>query len=236
MGDLQTTVLGKSGLTVTKLSAGGHFTNGPTGHEDIERRVAELNHMIDCGIKYFDVQWDPEEIATAEVMKTRKDEMVVAWPIHGITQLAGDLKAQYVIDYLRVDDSKALFATNNEDGRAHAGEQLEIRFSVKNDSTVSLSSFTLSGSSPSPWLTIGAPQQAHSLSPGQEIMLALPARVSRDLKEITTVDLIVAVNPDSGGQSLLRTFPITLYPPPLILATLQSLPFSQNWMGEIMPL
>lgn len=140
--------------------------------------------------------------------------------------------AQYVIDYLRVDDSKALFATNNEDGRAHAGEQFEIRFSVKNDSTVSLSSFTLSGSSPSPWMTIGAPQQAHSLSPGQEIILALPARVSRDLKEITTVDLIVAVNPDSGAQPLLRTFPITLYPPPLAIR-LQGIDVHDPDSGEL---
>lgn len=106
MADLQTTTLGKSGLTVTKLSAGGHFTNGPTGHEDIERRVKELNHMIDCGINYFDVQWEPEEIATAEVMKTRKDEMIVAWPLHGITQLGGDLKAQYVIDYCHEQQRK----------------------------------------------------------------------------------------------------------------------------------
>ena len=99
MAELETTALGKTGLTVTRLGAGGHFTNGPTAHEDIPRRVKELHHHLDRGITYFDVQWDPEEEATAEVMKTRADEMTIAWPLHGVTKLGGDLTAQYVIDY-----------------------------------------------------------------------------------------------------------------------------------------
>lgn len=99
MNTLETATLGRTGYTVTRLSAGGHFTNGPTGHKDIPRRVKELNHMIDAGIKYFDVQWEPEEEATALVMKTRKDEMIVAWPIHGMTQRKGELKAEYIVDY-----------------------------------------------------------------------------------------------------------------------------------------
>jgi len=99
MNALATAQLGKTGISVTRLSAGGHFTNGPTGHDDIPRRVRELHHHIDSGITYFDVQWDPEELAMAEVMKTRADEIAVAWPLHGVTRLAGDVTAQYIIDY-----------------------------------------------------------------------------------------------------------------------------------------
>lgn len=99
MNTLATTQLGKTGISVTRLSAGGHFTNGPTAHEDIPRRVKELHHQIDSGITYFDVQWDPEELAMAEVLKTRASEITVAWPLHGVTQRAGDITAQYIIDY-----------------------------------------------------------------------------------------------------------------------------------------
>jgi aryl-alcohol dehydrogenase-like predicted oxidoreductase len=96
---LETAILGRTGYTVTRLSAGGHFTNGPTGHKDIARRVRELNHLLDAGVKYFDVQWEPEEDATAQVMKHRKDEMTIAWPIHGMTQRKGELTAEYIVDY-----------------------------------------------------------------------------------------------------------------------------------------
>lgn len=99
MAVLETTNLGTTGITVTRLSAGGHFTNGPTAHEDIPRRIKELHHQIDSGITYFDVQWDPEEVAMAEVMKTRANEITVAWPLHGVTQRGADVTAQYVIDY-----------------------------------------------------------------------------------------------------------------------------------------
>ena len=99
MATLAKNPLGKTGLTVTRLSAGGHFTYGPSSHNDIPRRVRELHHMIDSGITYFDVQWDPEELAMAEVLKARKKDFAIAWPLHGITQRAGDLKAQYIVDY-----------------------------------------------------------------------------------------------------------------------------------------
>jgi len=55
--------------------------------------------MIDAGINYFDVQWEPEEYAIAEVIKTRREEMIIAWPLHGVTQQGGNLTAQYVVDY-----------------------------------------------------------------------------------------------------------------------------------------
>jgi aryl-alcohol dehydrogenase-like predicted oxidoreductase len=99
MHRLETTTLGNTGITVTRLSAGGHFTNGPTAHEDIPRRVAEIHHEIDRGLTYHDVQWDPEELAMAEVLKTRASEITVAWPLHGVTALGGDVTAQYVVDY-----------------------------------------------------------------------------------------------------------------------------------------
>jgi len=92
-------VLGRTGLTVTRFSAGGHFTNGPTGHEDVERRVKELNYLLDLGVNYFDVQWDLEEIATAKVMNERGGEFIVAWPLHGVTALGGNLTKEYIIDY-----------------------------------------------------------------------------------------------------------------------------------------
>lgn len=101
MAALTANPLGKTGITVTRLSAGGHFTSGPSSHNDIPRRVRELHHMIDSGITYFDVQWDPEELAMAQVLKTRKKEIAVAWPLHGITQQAGALKAQYIVDYCK---------------------------------------------------------------------------------------------------------------------------------------
>lgn len=99
MASLVSNPLGKTGIEVTRLSAGGHFTWGPSSHNDIARRVKEINHMIDSGITYFDVQWDPEEVAMAEVMKTRKDPIAVAWPLHGVTQQGANLKAQYIVDY-----------------------------------------------------------------------------------------------------------------------------------------
>ena len=77
---LQTSQLGNTGITVTRFGAGGHFTYGPRAHNDIPRRIKELHHLLDLGVTYFDVQWDPEEIATAEVMKTRGAEFTVAWP------------------------------------------------------------------------------------------------------------------------------------------------------------
>ena len=77
MTKLEKRHLGRTGLTVTRLGAGGHFTNGPLAHEDIPRRVRELNHLLDLGVSYFDVQWDPEELATAEVLATRSGEFTV---------------------------------------------------------------------------------------------------------------------------------------------------------------
>ncbi len=97
--ELETTILGNTGLSITRFGAGGHFTNGPLAHEDIPRRVRELNHLLDLGVTYFDVQWLPEEEATAEVMKTRRDEFTVAWPLHGVTQRGGEITEKYIIDY-----------------------------------------------------------------------------------------------------------------------------------------
>ncbi|MCY2926215.1 MAG: aldo/keto reductase [Planctomycetota bacterium] len=93
--------LGRTGVTVTRLGAGGHFTNGPLAHEDIPRRVRELNHLLDLGVSYFDVQWDPEELATAEVMATRASEFTVAWPLHGMNQKNPREVRQYVLDYAK---------------------------------------------------------------------------------------------------------------------------------------
>lgn len=113
MSNLATNALGRTGLTVTRLAAGGHFTNGPTGHDDIPRRVRELNHLIDAGVTYFDVQWEPEEVATAEVMKTRREEMTIAWPLHGVTKLGADVTAEYITDYC--DDHRQRFGIEHVD-------------------------------------------------------------------------------------------------------------------------
>ncbi|NOY07764.1 MAG: aldo/keto reductase [Spirochaetes bacterium] len=110
---LKTAKLGNTGLTVTRFAAGGHFTNGPVAHEDIPRRVSELNHLLDLGVTYFDVQWEPEEIATAEIMKTRKDEFSVAWPLHGVTKLGGEITEKYILDYC--DDHRARFGIQHVD-------------------------------------------------------------------------------------------------------------------------
>lgn len=99
MPTLETRTLGRTGLTVTRLGAGGHFTNGPLAHEDIPRRVVELNHLLDLGVTYFDVQWHPEELATAEVIKARGREFTVAWPLHGMNKQVPKDTKQYMIDY-----------------------------------------------------------------------------------------------------------------------------------------
>lgn len=99
MADLETRQLGRTGLTVTRFGAGGHFTNGPLAHEDIPRRVQELNHLLDLGVTYFDVQWEPEELATAEVMRDRGDEFTVAWPLHGMNGQSPSEAKRYVLDY-----------------------------------------------------------------------------------------------------------------------------------------
>jgi aryl-alcohol dehydrogenase-like predicted oxidoreductase len=101
MTKLEKRHLGRTGLTVTRLGAGGHFTNGPLAHEDIPRRVRELNHLLDLGVSYFDVQWDPEELATAEVLVTRSGEFTVAWPLHGMNQQDPRGVKQYVLDYAK---------------------------------------------------------------------------------------------------------------------------------------
>jgi predicted aldo/keto reductase-like oxidoreductase len=105
--------LGRTGITVTRLSAGGHFTNGPTGHQDIPRRVREINHLIDCGIKYIDIQWEPEEEAMAEVLKTRSGEIAVAWPLHGVSNHAPEGLAQYIVDYC--DDHRRRYGIDHID-------------------------------------------------------------------------------------------------------------------------
>ena len=96
---LETSILGKTGLEVTRFSAGGHFTFGPSSHEDIPRRIRELNHLLDLGVNYLDVQWEPEEDATAALMKARGDEFHVCWPLHGMTQRGGEVTKEYVLDY-----------------------------------------------------------------------------------------------------------------------------------------
>jgi aryl-alcohol dehydrogenase-like predicted oxidoreductase len=98
---LEMVTLGRTGLKINRFGVGGHFTYGPSSHEDIPRRVRELHHLLDLGVNYFDVQWDPEEIATAEVMQTRKDEFTVAWPLHGVTRLGGNLTEKYILDYAK---------------------------------------------------------------------------------------------------------------------------------------
>ena len=110
---LETTELGGTGLTVTRFGAGGHFTNGPLAHEDISRRVRELNHLLDLGVTYFDVQWEPEELATAEVMKTRKDEFTVAWPLHGVTEPGNKITEKYITDYC--NDHRSRFGVQHVD-------------------------------------------------------------------------------------------------------------------------
>lgn len=99
MSSIPKTILGRTGIQVSRLGAGGHFTNGPTGHQDIPRRVKEIHHQLSRGITYFDVQWDPEELAMAEVLQSKKDEFAVAWPLHGVTQRKGEVTSQYIIDY-----------------------------------------------------------------------------------------------------------------------------------------
>lgn len=99
MKKLETRLLGRTGLEVTRFGAGGHFTNGPLAHNDVPRRVQELNHLLDLGVTYIDVQWDLEELATAEVMKSRGDEFTVAWPLHNMNQQDPGRVKQYVIDY-----------------------------------------------------------------------------------------------------------------------------------------
>jgi len=98
---LDTSSLGQTGLTVTRFAAGGHFTYGPSAHEDIPRRIGELHHLLDLGVNYLDVQWEPEEEATAELIKTRKDEFTVCWPLHGVTQRGAEVTRDYVLDYCR---------------------------------------------------------------------------------------------------------------------------------------
>lgn len=113
MMELETRELGRTGLTVTRLGAGGHFTNGPRAHEDIPRRVAELDHLLDLGVSYFDVQWDPEELATAEVLDRRGGEFTVAWPLHGMNQQDPRQVKQYVLDYGR--DHRARYGIRHVD-------------------------------------------------------------------------------------------------------------------------
>lgn len=113
MAVLETRQLGRTGLTVTRFGAGGHFTNGPLSHEDIPRRVRELNHLLDLGVTYIDVQWEPEEFATAEVMRTRRDDFTVAWPLHGVNKLAPGEVKRYVLDYC--DDHRKRFGIEHVD-------------------------------------------------------------------------------------------------------------------------
>ena len=93
--------LGSTELLVTELGLGGHFTVGPTKHENISRRVRELHYTLDKGINYWDVQWEIEHEAAARVLRKRGDEVVVAWGLHGAAERVQkkELTAQYVMDY-----------------------------------------------------------------------------------------------------------------------------------------
>lgn len=99
MAKLEIRQLGKTGPDVTRLGAGGHFTNGPLSHSDVDRRIQELNHLLDLGVTYIDVQWDQEELATADVIRNRGDSFAVAWPLHGMNPQDPGLVKQYVINY-----------------------------------------------------------------------------------------------------------------------------------------
>ena len=93
--------LGRTELLVAELGLGGHFTAGPTKHEDVDRRVRELNYTLDKGINYWDVQWEIEHEVSAMVLRERGDEVVVAWGLHGVDKRLQEksLTAQYVVDY-----------------------------------------------------------------------------------------------------------------------------------------
>jgi len=123
--------------------------------------------------------------------------------------------AGYIVEFVGVDDKKAIFSANNEDGKATAGEQIKLKFRIKNDTAMDLPGFSLSVSSLSPWLKTGTAQKATALLSGKEIILSLPAKISAELKEITTIEMKVALIPDNGGQVLNKIFKLTLYPPPL---------------------
>ena len=97
MKELPSTKLGNTGVSVTRLGGGGHFTIGPTGHSDVARRVREIHRQIDSGITYFDVQWEPEAAAMAEVLRTCNGGFTVAWPLHGVTKLGGRARGQWSI-------------------------------------------------------------------------------------------------------------------------------------------
>jgi aryl-alcohol dehydrogenase-like predicted oxidoreductase len=64
-------------------------------------------------VTYIDVQWDLEEAATAEVMKSRGNEFTVAWPLHGMNQKDPGQVRQYVIDYC--DDHRRRFGIQHVD-------------------------------------------------------------------------------------------------------------------------
>lgn len=121
--ELETRTLGRTALTVSRFGAGGHFTNGPLAHEDISRRVRELNHILDLGVTYIDVQWDPEELATAEIMKSRKEDFTVAWPLHGMNKQTPEAAGQYVKAYC--DDHRQRYGVEHVDILLWVGLQLD---------------------------------------------------------------------------------------------------------------
>lgn len=123
MTKLENRILGRTGLTVSRFGAGGHFTNGPLAHEDIPRRVGELNHLLDLGVTYVDVQWDPEELATAQVLAARGNEFTVAWPLHGMNQQDPRGVKQYVLNYCK--DHRARYGIQHVDVLLWVGLTLE---------------------------------------------------------------------------------------------------------------
>ena len=86
--------LGKTGLTISEVSLGGHWKNRNAdrfwdhfANEEVPENVAKnrtevVNTCIDCGINYLDITTAAECLSYGAALKGRRDKMYVGADIH----------------------------------------------------------------------------------------------------------------------------------------------------------
>ncbi len=100
---MQTTILGRTGLTVSRLVLGGYPFGGvnkahgwdPWSVEGRQTAIGTVNHALDRGITYIDTAPSygagNSESIIGEVMKTRRDECVLATKVNWENRSAQDI-------------------------------------------------------------------------------------------------------------------------------------------------
>jgi len=135
-----------------------------------------------------------------------------------------------------VTDHKQEGTPNNGDGKAQPGESVKLLFRVTNEDSRASAGYKLLFSCQSPSFSLEqAEAKGDPLAANGSKEFAIPAKVAEDLKEKTTVTIIVELKPDGTNKAKIFEFPVILEPMPLEIRLLgirvddpESLPGNDN--------